>query len=64
MPNFLVVFALVFTGSIGMFGVANAETTNTALIFSYHNGQATNINKNSVSANDYYFQSWNCLTNF
>ena len=66
MSTILITSALIIIGSISLVGVANAETTNTALVLSYHNGQATNPNKNSVSASadDYYFQSWDCLTSF
>ena len=63
MPTFLVTTALVVAGSLGLSTVAST--------FSYHNDQVENPNsqvvipnKNIASANDYYFQSWNCLTDF
>jgi hypothetical protein len=56
MPTFLITTALVVAGSLGF---SHATST-----LSYHNVQVINPDKNAVSADNYYFQSWNCLTDF
>ena len=62
MPTFLITTALVVAGSLGLSTAINTENTNVTPVLSYHNVQTLNSDKNAVSASDYYFQSWNCLT--
>ncbi len=64
MPTSFIALTLVIVVSFGSFGIAIAQAKDAVPMALSTGSQSLNKENKGSLANDYYFQSWNCLTDF
>jgi len=62
MNTFLIASAFIVIGFLGLSATVNAETKALTPVSVQKDAPTADLSQSKSSADDYYFQSWNCLT--